>query len=436
MTRFLVLILASASWASAQVVVALGDSTGEAVQSADASWATQLIVYSNLVAGQMGASYPQPLILSNPFATVFSTVGRFRFDPNLKTHDLAFSGAKLADALRERPTAPLDSESDLVLSPYSGSQVEIIESLSPDLTLCWIGSDDALSAILAYDRLDASQLTPVSQFEADFAELSRRVGAASKRVVFANIPNLTNIAFTMDPADLAAYAGSDFGLPPGYRTSLVIATALRLKLVDASVLSDPSLVLDPTEVATIQNRIDTFNGIIAKDAAAIGAPVVDLASLFDQIEANGYPLFGITLRNKMLGGVFSLDGVHPSNIGHAVIANEFIKTINSYFGLSVPELHPLQMAFILYTDPFVDKDHDGRITGRPYAGLLETFAPLLGLSGDQNDFFADAPVKLTEAGARDFVTQVEQLKAKPTRGKSMSKRAIAAAAAVFGMGKQ
>jgi hypothetical protein len=38
----------------------------------------------------------------------------------------------------------------------------------------------------------------------------------------------------------------------------------------------------------------------------------------------------------------------------------------------------------------VDKDGDGRVTGRPGAGLLETLSPLLGFSGDLNDFLPPA----------------------------------------------
>ncbi len=38
--------------------------------------------------------------------------------------------------------------------------------------------------------------------------------------------------------------------------------------------------------------------------------------------------------------IFSLDGVHASNYGHAFIANEFIKTMNTEFALSIPLLDP------------------------------------------------------------------------------------------------
>ena len=35
------------------------------------------------------------------------------------------------------------------------------------------------------------------------------------------------------------------------------------------------------------------------------------------------------------GGVFSLDGVHPSAKGQGIIANEFIKVMNDQFGANI-----------------------------------------------------------------------------------------------------
>lgn len=432
MLRIPLCLLLLSSAALAQTVVSVGESSGEGVQSADVSAATQLGVYSKLVADQMGAAHPLPLIISHPFGTVFSTFGRFRLDPNLHAHNLAISGADVTDVLEKVPTLPVDSETDLILSPYSGSQVEIAESLSPDLTLCWVGNNDSLGAILPFDQLDASQLTSVSTFQTKFHEIAQRLSAASDKVVFANLPNLTNIAFTFDAAELAEYAGSDFGLPAGYRTSLVTATALRTGLVDGSVLDDPNWVLDPTEIATIQQRIEDFNQIIADEAAAVDAPVVDIAALFDDIEQNGYNLFGLTLTNDFRGGVFSLDGVHPTNIGHAIIANEFIAKLNSHYSMSIPALSPLQLALILFTDPEIDKDGDGRVTGRAFAGLLETVAPALGVSGDLNDFVADAPFNLSQSNGKSFVRQVEGSAGLTSWGKTLQQRALSASSRAFG----
>ena len=48
--------------------------------------------------------------------------------------------------------------------------------------------------------------------------------------------------------------------------------------------------------------------------------------------------------------VFSLDGVHPSNLGHALIANAFVEVMNRELGLAIPALDPA--------------DYDGQYSGR------------------------------------------------------------------------
>ena len=52
---------------SSPVYVALGDSLGEGVQSADASYRTQPFSYPNLIAAQMGVNFPLPLIKGGAF---------------------------------------------------------------------------------------------------------------------------------------------------------------------------------------------------------------------------------------------------------------------------------------------------------------------------------------------------------------------------------
>ena len=125
--------------------------------------------------------------------------------------------------------------------------------------------------------------------------------------------------------------------------------------------------------------------MIDQEAAAAGIPVVDVHAAFVGFAETPPVLGGITLTLRFLGGLFSLDGVHPSNSAHALLANAFIETINAHFGLGVPEIGPAGLALTALTDPFVDKDGDGRVTGRPFAGLLETLGPFFAISGDPDD---------------------------------------------------
>lgn len=374
--------------ANADLLV-LGDSISEGVQSMDASWRTQPHSYAKLLANQMAVALPLPLIKSGPLGVVESTRGRSRLRPTVEGMNLGVSGADVTSLLNERATADtqddIKTETDLVLFPRKGSQIEVAESIGANLAVCWIGNNDVLGAATAFDHYDASQLTPVAEFRLRFIQIASRLRLLADQAVFINLPNVTDIGFLMSPQDLVHFLGSDYGLPDGSYTSMIAMFMIKLGLDDGSILNDPNYVLDSTEIATIQDRVVTFNQFIAQTAAAVGASVLDFNQVFHDAIENPYVFFGIPLERRLLGGMFSLDGVHPSNIGHAIVVNALIGLLNDSLAMSIPVLSEAELDEIFLKDPFVDKDGDGVVTGRPLAGLLETIGPLLGISGDRDD---------------------------------------------------
>jgi phospholipase/lecithinase/hemolysin len=364
----------------------LGDSIGEGVQSADANRLTQPFSYLNLIAMQMGAPFPLPLIQTGPQAAIFSTAGRSRVDPSVQGLNLAVSGATVnslrLDAADAVSAADIDSETDMVLFPRVGSQLQVAETLRAHYVSCWIGSGDVLDAVTSFDHLDASQLTPSDAFAADLNDIANRLDQAGARVVFGTIPDVTRIGFLVDRQDLVRFLGSDFGLPPTSRTTIVAMFLVKLGLLPPATLTNPAYVLDAGEIQTISNHVAVLNSTIVSIAALHGFGVADIGALFDAFQTTPPVFLGVPLTARYLGGLLSLDGVHPSNIGHALIANAFIATFNQQFHRKIPVLDAATLRQIFLTDPFVDKNGDGRVAGRPGAGLLETLGPSLGISGD------------------------------------------------------
>ena len=116
--------------------------------------------------------------------------------------------------------------------------------------------------------------------------------------------------------------------------------------------------------------------------------VADMHGLFELVAAFP-PHFGtVTLSTHYLGGIFSLDGVHPGDFAQALAASVFLTQFDAHYGASFRPIGADLLGWLFLTDPFIDKDGDGRVVGRPGAGLLETLAPSLGFSGDSNDFNA------------------------------------------------
>lgn len=400
-TRFPLAFLSLAATLSAQAppFTGLGDSLGEGVQSADASLRTQPHGYLNLIAQQMGVAFPLPLISSSPVDYVGETTTRVRLQPGVAAADLAVSGATVDSLLYQQATQPPQTETSLVLEPRSGSQIQIASQSPSPFTVCWIGNNDVLSAVLAFDQLDASQLTPVAQFTADYAALVQTLHANGGKAVLGNIPDVLDIGFVVTPQDLVTFFGSDLGLPAGSVTTVPTMLLIKLGLVSPAILQDPSYVLDPTELSTIEQRLQTFNQIIATDAASAGFPVADVHTAFQQIAANPPHIAGATLLTRYLGGLFSLDGVHPSDIGYSLVANVFIETADHGYGMSTPPIGPIKLGLTTLADPFIDWNGNLQVAGRPFAGLLETLGPFLGISGDFD--LPGAPVEPPSSKAID-----------------------------------
>jgi len=100
-------------------------------------------------------------------------------------------------------------------------------------------------------------------------------------------------------------------------------------------------ILDPDEIATATATVNAYNDVILATATTHGFGLVDFNTIFKTIRANdftgGTVYNGISFTTTFVtGGLFSLDGVHPTSQGQAIIANSFIEEINSTFSASLP----------------------------------------------------------------------------------------------------
>ncbi len=415
----------------------MGDSLGEGVQSANSTWQTQINSYLNFVAHQMGVNFPLPLIVGTPFSNIFTDSGRARLNPNLNASNLAVSGATVDSILHQAAQQPPQTEADLVLAPRTGStQMQAAQSNPAPFTICWIGNTDVLSAVLAWNQLTTLPMTSVQQFETDFGQIATDLRLMGGHAVVATIPDIPQIAFVVTPQDLKTFTGSDYGLPAGSYTTLPTMLLIKLGLVDGNtILQNPNYVLTAAQAAQITQRVNDFNQIIVSDAADSGLAVADINSYFEQAQANPPVFHGVALTRQFNGGLFSLDGVHPSDIGHAIAANVFIQAANQKFGMNIPLLTQAQLTAIADADPFIDWDGSHVVRGRPLAGLLETLGPFLGISGNFNNNPGAAPAasapKIDPAAGQRFMQQYFTLKGLPAKTPWTQQDAINAMKEVF-----
>ncbi|MEO6913001.1 MAG: SGNH/GDSL hydrolase family protein, partial [Candidatus Baltobacteraceae bacterium] len=265
-----------------------------------------------------------------------------------------------------------------VSPPNPFTQVNAAASLHPTLATVWLGANDLLKYTFSGGNPAASD-TP-AQMQADITLTIQKLQASGAKVVVANLPDILGLPqFFPEPAlpqtiqtltggavPAAAvqalvlpYLQSAYGIGPGGSLTETgffgLLGNIGPVIAALSAGQTPSPFLDPNGkgsglggayltdalAAQVQGLNTAYNASIAAAASTTGAPLVDIHSLFVQIQtAGGVPINPPKCCSLQFGGgILSFDGLHPSNTGYALIANAFIDTINAKLGGSIPDVN-------------------------------------------------------------------------------------------------
>jgi hypothetical protein len=101
---------------------------------------------------------------------------------------------------------------------------------------------------------------------------------------------------------------------------------------------DQDLVLTPAELAVVNAQIQAMNAHIQSEAVRRGFAHFDLGALYDRSDLKP-PFSVITMMTTAApyGPLISLDGVHPSAAGSAVLAHAAAVALNATYRLGLPE---------------------------------------------------------------------------------------------------
>lgn len=92
-------------------------------------------------------------------------------------------------------------------------------------------------------------------------------------------------------------------------------------------------VLLPSEQLEIKNATDAYNIIISNYATTKGLALVNLNAILTQATTTGIVSGNFVLNTKLVtGGLVSLDGIHLTARGYAVMANKFLEAIDAKYG--------------------------------------------------------------------------------------------------------
>jgi lysophospholipase L1-like esterase len=249
------------------------------------------------------------------------------------------------------------------------SQVRRARELRPNVILVWLGNNDVLDMATGTDPSATS--LPAAQFGQRFTRLLDALADTGADMAVANLPDVTVIAsLRRAGSEVTSCRNAMGGIVP------VAADDLLSIDLDPAQLPVPSCgdVLNAAERAQVRAKVGAFNAEIAaaivdvEQRRGVAIAPVDMFAGVDRLEAEGVDLNSdgtVDLTTDYLGGVFSLDGIHPTRTGHALIANVFIDAINARFGEQIP---PVDVARIARTDRLVNNRF--RPAGEPPFGLI------------------------------------------------------------------
>jgi lysophospholipase L1-like esterase len=368
--------------------VAIGNSITAGMQSNALYVSAQQNSFPMLIAHQVGiSSFEQPYI-SDP-----GIGGRIRITALVPTPILAYDnpaggaptnltlarpynnlgvpGAILYDlmdtssfAVKAGPPRSNPFFQIILRNPAMGkSIIDQASALQPTFITFWIGANDVLGYATSGGTRGTdptgTQPTPAAIFTALYNGTLAKLKAQNPnaQIVLANVPDVSAIPFfTTVPR---SFTHPTLGQVPFMITTKAGARAAGahdfILLTASSFLAPDSIargngtvkpipdamVLDSAEAATIAAAVTSFNATIANAASQNGFAMVDMYAFLNTINTTGVTMGGQTFNSKFVtGGIFSFDGVHTSNRGNALIANQFLKVINAKYNANIRLIDP------------------------------------------------------------------------------------------------
>lgn len=271
--------------------------------------------------------------------------------------------------------------------PGTSSVLTDAALVDPTFFSLWIGGNDVLGYALAGGEADA--ITPVTDFTQYMTLILAQLTKDGQKGVVANVPDIdalpyfnlipyNPLGFTEEDQSKVdalngAYGNYNIGaeaagydpivfkvganalivsdptmelLPEAYRFRQIKSDEKFLMTLPTDKIKTEgwgtlvpipaSFVLSTKELADIKSAVSGYNTAIKKLADANDLALVDTYQIMEDfikgkfIDGNSYTTDFVT------GGIFSLDGIHATPRGYAILANEFIKSINAQYKASVP----------------------------------------------------------------------------------------------------
>jgi hypothetical protein len=225
-----------------------------------------------------------------------------RVDPDVVPSNLAAGGFRLADLVEGNPPGAIPQEFLGHLSfeahgpfadPLDHTQLEFVEAADPSLIVVTdLFGNDVILPFVGRDP-NPRMLPSIEDFDATLHEGLSRLAATGAEVFVANLPDVS-------------FSSQTFG-KEGPELDAIVQAGL------------------------------TFDEHLATEAARYpNVHVVDLRGWADEVGAHGYAIGERTVTTRKLDGLVSIDGIHFTATGYALVAQVFLDAIAEATGVDVP----------------------------------------------------------------------------------------------------
>ena len=148
----------------------------------------------------------------------------------------------------------------------------------------------------------------------------------------------------------------DPSAPNGFRQLLpgeLVLLSVPLDSIKCSAMGSAfplrdEFVLTLDEIDEIKTKIDQYNNVIQSTASTYGLAIADVNLMVTQLKT-GTVYNGVAMSATFVtGGAYSLDGLQLNPIGQALLANQFIKAINTQFNAAIPFANVTKYSGIIF----------------------------------------------------------------------------------------
>jgi hypothetical protein len=285
---------------------------------------------------------------------------------NLPTQNVAIASATTFNALYTTPETQADAFYAKLyprVLPPGTTQLHAALAQNPKFISVELGANEVLSAISGV-AIPGATIFPVNQWKPLYTALTDTVATnVGRGVLVGLIDDVSTFPSFRRGAELYADRATFLGgfnvqvsddcnasnnivfVPVVVPTAVATGVARRNANLSPFVLScadqgfgQQDFILTPAEAAVVNATLAEMDTFIAGRAQQLGFAHFRLQALYGRSDLK--PRFSVVqlmTTAQPYGSLISLDGIHPSTAGHAVLAQAAAQAINTRYQLGVPE---------------------------------------------------------------------------------------------------